>query len=309
MERITARGAAQTESEMQADLVTALSTIEKLEGRLAEAKRRNAALRILQGEELEAARSSVSDGQIRAEARLERIAAEISKRDDHVSVLEAEVATLSNELILSEEKLAAVVEKSRKRNGARVQPGQRYRTDSTPSDPLELASWLDSVERNVRPFRARRVSAGSTAAIERLQIDPGVAPDSASALASLIEQQPYRFLLDGYNIGGEIHAGEFATRVARDDVIRRAGRLARSTEAEVLVVFDGPDDEARSGFRSSGGAVVRFSRGVKADDVIAALVASDPARTVVITNDRELRDRCSVDGCVPIWSTAFLEWL
>jgi hypothetical protein len=309
MERLAARGAAQTESGTQADLMTAHSAIEKLERQLSEAKRRNAALRTQQTDDLHAARSSISDGQIRAEARLERLTSELSGKQHEVSALEAKVAKLSSELVSSEERLAAVVEKSRKRGDAGVQPGHQYRTDSTPSDPLELASWLDGVERKVRPFRERRISAGSTAAVEPLRIDPGVAPDSASALASLIEQQPLRFLLDGYNIGGEIHAGEFATRMARDDVIQRAGRLARSTEAEVLVVFDGPDDEGRSGFRSSGGVVVRFSRGVKADDVIAALVSSDPTRTVVVTNDRGLRDRCTVDGCVPIWSTAFLEWL
>jgi hypothetical protein len=309
MERISARGTAQAESEMRSDLTAAQSTIEKLEGQLAEAKRRNTNLASQHRRELDVSRSSVSDGQIRAAARLERMASEISEKQHEISALETEVSELSDKLASSEERLAGVVEKSRKRSEAGVPPGQRYRTDSTPSDPLELARWLDSVERRVRPFRPRRTLPGSIAAAEPLRIDPGVAPDSGSALASLLDQQPYRFLLDGYNIGGEIHAAEFATRMARDDVIRRAGRLARSTDAEVLVVFDGPDDEGRSGFRSSGGVIVRFSRGVKADDMIVALVASDPTRTVVVTNDRELRDRCTVDGCIPIWSTAFLEWV
>ena len=309
MEQITARGAAHTESDIQADLITARSTIEELEGQLVEAKRRNAALRAQQSEDLDAARSSVSAGQIRAAARVETMASEISQKQSEIAALETEVSELSDEVASSQETLAGVVEKSRKRIEAGGQPGRRYRSDSTPSDPLELARWLDSVERRVRPFRSKRMGSGSNADIGSMQIDPGIAPDSAAALASLIDQHPIRFLLDGYNIGGEIHPVEFATRMARDDVIQRAGRLARSTEAEVLVVFDGPDDEGRSGFRSSGGVVVRFSRGDQADDVIADLVASDPTRTVVITNDRELRDRCTVDGCIPIWSTAFLEWL
>jgi predicted RNA-binding protein with PIN domain len=124
-----------------------------------------------------------------------------------------------------------------------------------------------------------------------------------------LEQRPDRFILDGYNIAGEIHNAEFSTRSARDDVVHRAGRLARCTEAEVLVVFDGQDDQASSGFRTSEGVIVRFSRGEKADDVIVALVAGDAMRTVVVTNDRELRDRCTATDCVPIWSTAFVEWL
>jgi len=76
----------------------------------------------------------------------------------------------------------------------------------------------------------------------------------------------------------------------------------------VIVVFDGPDEDGRDGFRSSEGVSVRFSRGEEADDTIVDLVHTDPYRTVVVTNDRELRDRCSIDGCVPVWASAFVAW-
>jgi hypothetical protein len=235
--------------------------------------------------------------------------AEQSRTQKEVAALKLELVALSNEIDSSEERVASAVRRSRRRGEGGALSGQPHRIDPTPSDPLELAIWLDTLERNVRPFAERGTAAGSEALVEPLRVGPGVAPDSGSVLASLIAQRPRRFLLDGYNISGEIYADGFATRSARDDVVHRAGRLARSTQADVYVIFDGPDDEGRKGFRSSGGVIVRFSRGDKADDVIAALVASDPEGTVVITNDRDLRGRCTIEGCIPIWSTAFLEWL
>lgn len=309
MEHLVARASTATAQSVRSDLTDAKRRVGELESQLSEAKRRNAALLTQHAQDLESSRSSVSMGQRRAEARVEKMNVEQSETQEEVSALKLELAALSDELNSTEERLAAAVQRSRRRRDGGRSSRLPHRIDSTPSDPLELAIWLDSMERKVRSFAERGISAGFPTVAEPLRIDPGVAPDSGSALASLIAQRPRRFLLDGYNIGGEIHADGFATRSARDDVVHRAGRLARNTQADVYVIFDGPDDEGRKGFRSSGGVIVRFSRGDKADDMIAALVAADPAGTVVVTNDRDLRDRCAIDGCIPIWSTAFLDWL
>jgi len=308
MERIARRGDASREVAEQSDLVTANRRIADLDDRLAEARRRTAALRTRHVHELDAARSSVTDGQIRAKARIERLNTSVSEKQAEIDDLKDVIRRLSEDLAMTEGRLGAAIERSRRRNEAASRSAPESRSDATPSDPLEMARWIDRVEKNARPYRENGDTDADREALGKLSVEPGVAPDSGSALVSLIEQRPRRFILDGYNIGGEISAEGFSTRSARDDVIRRAGRLARSTEAEVLVVFDGPDDEGRAGFRSSAGVLVRFSRGEEADDVIAALAASDPNRTVVVTNDRDLRDRCTIDGCVPIWSTAFLEW-
>ena len=309
MERINVRASEAQETALRSELNSANRRIGDLESQLSEAKRRNSALLTQHGHDLDLARSSVSVGRRRAQARIESMAARISEGDAKISALEEELAARSKELASAEDRVVSSVGRARRKDEAGGQSSQPHPIDPTSSDPVELARWLDGVERVVRPFRERAVVAGAGVAAPPLRIEPGVAPDSESALTSLIAQRPDRFLLDGYNIGGEIYADAFSTRMARDEVILRAGQLARRTEAEILVIFDGPDDEGRSGFRSSSGVTVRFSRGVKADDVIAALVASHPERTVVVTNDRDLRDRCTVEGCIPIWSTAFLEWL
>ncbi len=306
---INERAVEMTNLEEQSDLREASREIEKLTGQLEEAHRRVVAARSAHERELEASRASVSDRQARLEARVETLGVEFSAKQEEVSILVAEVSALTSELASAEERVLRAVERSRKRGSVVARPARDVRPDSAPSDPVELARWLDSVERNIRPFRAVGFRGHRVEAVQPLQMEQGIAPDSGIAVSSLLKQRPDRFILDGYNIAGEIHNAEFSTRSARDDVVHRAGRLARCSEAEVLVVFDGQDDQASSGFRTSEGVTVRFSHGEKADDVIAALVAGDSMRTVVITNDRELRVRCTATDCVPIWSTALIEWL
>ncbi len=294
--------------EHDVDLATARDQIAALNDQLAESKRRFSALGSQHEKDLAEARSSVADGHLRAQARIRELDRMIGADRSEMDGMVEQICTLTEELAEMDGRLVASAERVRKRDGpmSRVSP---RRADETPSDPLELARWLDKVERRVRSFRDTHPVGVAGSAREPMTISRGIAPDSREALESLIAQGPARFILDGYNIGGEIDASNFSTRSARDEVIDRAGRLARGTDAEVLVVFDGPDDDERSGFMSSEGVSVRFSRGVKADDVIAGLVEADPDRVVVITNDRDLRGRCAADGCVPIWSTAFLNWL
>lgn len=306
--RIMERSSSSQELDAQTGIAEANRRASELRKQLAEAKRRVAALRTTHVAELEAARLSAAQGQVRAEDRIRKLSADLTEAQDEIVELLGEVDRLSGVLTSTESKLDAAVAKSRRRDQAGAASPHEPRVDATPSDPLELAQWLDSVERNIRPFRTSGRSAARFRTLDPLEIEPGIAPDSAEAVASLIGQAPDRFILDGYNIAGELYVDNFATRLARDDVIGRAGLLARNSAAEVVVVFDGPEEEGRSGFRSSTGVVVTFSRGGTADDVIAALVASQPERTVVVTNDRDLRSRCTVPGCIPIWSTAFLEW-
>lgn len=307
--KINDRAAEMVSLEEQSDMRDAGRKIEKLSGQLEEAHRRMAALRLAHHEELETSRASVSAKQARLESRVEMLGAEVLAKQDEISGLAVEVNALTAELASADERVRWAVARSRKRGSAGANPARDGRPDSAPSDPVAMARWLDSVERNIRPFRSSGLRGQGVADVRPFRVEQGIAPDSGMAVTSLLAQRPDRFILDGYNIAGEIYDAEFSTRSARDDVVHRAGKLARCSEAEVLVVFDGQDDHSSSGFRTSEGVVVRFSRGENADDVIAALVAGDSVRTVVITNDRELRDRCTATDCVPIWSTAFVEWL
>lgn len=305
---IAERASASREEDEAAALAVAQSRIATLEDQITTSKKRTAELRTTHKKDLDEARLTVSEGRERAEARITNLQHQLDLSQTEIDTLAERVKQLSEELHESETRRGSITARQRRRDNATASdPGPR--SDATPSDPVELARWLDAVERRIRPFRAHGRRDPSGADYVPLAIDKGVSPDSGVVLDVLIAQKPSRFILDGYNIGGEIDATGFSTRRARDDVVARAGRLARKAASDVLVVFDGPDDDGRSGFRTADGVAVTFSKGIKADDVIVDLVYDGPAGTVVITNDRDLRTRCTVPGCVPIWSTAFLEWL
>lgn len=222
---------------------------------------------------------------------------------------EARISDLETELEIRRKKTESHEGKREKRSSesaaARaVTPGGWSR-----SDPLDLARRLDVFERTIRPYRPKSGRRDEVPTDAVLSIPYGIAPDSPDALASLIAQSPRRIIIDGYNVSGELHGEKFSTREAREEVLRHAGSLARRTRGEVLVVFDGPATVDETSFRTESGVNVSFSRGTEADDVIESLVMESPERTVVVTNDNLLRERCTVDGCVPIWSTALLQYL
>ncbi|GMQ93111.1 MAG: hypothetical protein BMS9Abin12_0588 [Acidimicrobiia bacterium] len=306
----TIAGRVHRENELAADndLVSANQQIAILNDQLAEAKRRLADTRSEHTRELRETRKSLSDGQKRIKARNGELREIVEVQRSEIRSLTEKVAGLHSDVSEIGTRLEAATVRVRRRSEANISNGRALRADTTPADPLEFARWLDVIERNARPFRARSGVEHVPAESLPLRVPPGVAPDSGPALASLIEQSPTRIVIDGYNVAGAIHGERFSTRDARDDVVGRAGRLARSTTAEILVVFDGPDADGSTGFQSTAGVSVRFSRGDEADDVIADLVRTERGRTIVITNDRELRDRCTIEGCVPVWATAFVEW-
>lgn len=288
-------------------LLRAERRVVALSEQLVDAKNRVLEVRESHAAELRRTRDFGEKARRRADERNRDLSMTVSRRDDRIAELEAVVLGLERDVLDVEAKARRRDERARRQATALEATSQlATRQDTSPSDPLAFAEWLDAAERTSRPFRRRVVSGSEPTTLPSLRVPHGVVPDSREALASLIEQNPRRVVIDGYNVAGVIHGAGFSTRDARDDVIRRASQLARKTPAEIVVVFDGSDDEGRAGFRSPDGVTVRFSRGETADDAIVELVRADPSRTVVVTNDQEVWARCAFDGCVTIWSTAFI---
>lgn len=137
-------------------------------------------------------------------------------------------------------------------------------------------------------------------------LPPGVRPDSADAVDKVLEHRgPKHIVVDGYNVGLALAAGKAADVRARlDPVLARMRTVARPPRS-VTVVYD----SSREGSRVSGigGVVVTFAPpGTSADDVIVRLAAV--AGTVVISNDREVRERATRAGALALWSEALVAW-
>jgi len=284
--------------------------ITALEGQLLEAKRR---LR----KEREAHTAIIKGLSIRDDERREslvRSAKAASGAKDiaqaEIVTLEGSVASLRAQLAEAHERLRRGSDREKRKSAVLVEPKGDQRP-LLPSDPVALAVWLDTVERIQRPYRVADGDESVAAHVESLEVPVGISPDDRNAISSLIAQRPRTIVIDGYNVAGLLSSGPIASASNRAAVISKADRLASVSGSSVIVVFDaqGSDaDDPRPQFRSPGGVDVRFSVMESADDQIVDIILSDPERSVVVTNDRELRERCLADGCVPVWSTAFVDW-
>lgn len=234
-------------------------------------------------------------------------------RDDaetHIDELEDVVASLRAQLADADERLRRGTDREKRKSAASIAP----RTDERPllpTDPVALAVWLDTVERIQRPYRLADRGESGSGLVEPLEVPDGISPDDRNAVLALIEQRPEMIVIDGYNVAGLLSTGPVASASNRVTVISRADRLAAVSGSNVIVVFDAQGagaHDTRSHFVSSGGVDVRFSTTESADDHIVDIILSGPKRSVVVTNDRELRERCLIDGCVPVWATAFVDW-
>ena len=167
----------------------------------------------------------------------------------------------------------------------------------------ELARTLDSVvAAAVRVTPDDEVVRG----VASLRLPGGVRPDTAEAVDLVLDHRgPMHLVVDGYNVGLALAAGEAAEVRARlAPVLGRIRTIARPPRS-VTVVYD----SSREGSRIKGvaGVAVRFAPpGTTADDVIVGL-ASVPG-TVVISNDREVRERAERAGALALWAEALVAW-
>lgn len=308
---ITHDVASTSAEQVREELERSTRRVANLERQLKKAKSRMVDERGAHVEELDRFRQSEAGKHRRTVDRNSQLRSQIQNLESSIADFEARVSNLEEAVAAGEEQLRTSAAKLARKKLMPSTSTRRAAAESglSPSDPLELARLLDRIDRTNRPYRSASGGFVLVSQVAALSIPLGISPDSPAALGALIEQVPARIIIDGYNVSGEMHGREFSTRESRDVVVHQAERLRRRTSAEVILVFDGPDTSELSGFRSGGGVSVLFSTGEEADDVIEALVLEEPERTVVVTNDALLRQRCSVEGCVPIWSTALISYL
>lgn len=133
---------------------------------------------------------------------------------------------------------------------------------------------------------------------------PSLRPDAAEAVDWMRGVADIDVVIDGYNLG--FHVGDLDPSRARLRVAEIVGRLMAGTDLRVTVVFDSELDDQEAEPVPGPGRVL-FSEGRSADDVVVDL-AGALERVVVVSNDREVRERAERTGAVVIWSTALAEW-
>ena len=118
-------------------------------------------------------------------------------------------------------------------------------------------------------------------------------------------------MIDGHNLLGALDPSTMATSRARRNLIVALGRLVRHLgSSSVEIVFDSGLRDGRAVSRSDDGVVVRFApEELIADDVIVQLAEEHGDATVVISDDREVRERSGRYGSTVLWAGALADWL
>lgn len=243
--------------------------------------------------------------------------AECDRADSRVVGLRAEVEEAHEER-REAERIAAVHSeqiRSAKREVAELRRSlEAGVSESFPRRPIEIARWLDRAAGTLTPFR----EAGAPAPEgdghnenDRPAIPAGVAPDSAASIEALVGLDGVAILIDGHNLLGVLDASTMATGRARRELITALGKLKRHVgDATIEVVFDSGLADGRPTTLTESGVVVRFADAeVIADDVLVDLAADCGSAAIVISDDREVRDRSAHYGATVLWAKALAAWL
>lgn len=187
-------------------------------------------------------------------------------------------------------------------------------SESIPREPLEIARWLDRAVGTLAPFReadAVLPDAGRYMGDAESAIPAGVAPDSAASIEALSGLDGVTVLIDGHNLLGVLDASTMATPRARRELITGLGKLDRHLgDSGIEIVFDSDLADGRPITVTESGIVVRFAEAeVIADDVVVELAAEYGAAAIVISDDREVRDRSTRHGSTVLWAKALAAWL
>ena len=291
---------------LQTDLDRAAQTIQTLESQIVEAKSRLTDASKQHREEL----AKHDDAAAISRVSLDKAVAGLNSRVEHLEAAQDTHAGVVRQLDAEIDDLTDKLDRStaRARKKARTDHVRVRQLIAPPSDPLEFAGWLDTVEKQQRSFRESRGNDADTAPHEPpLRVPGGLQPDSRAALSAVIDQRPDVVYIDGYNVGAML-TDHIGTAKSRTMVVSIADRLASAARGRVVVVFDAVGMEGRKRVPSPGRAEIRFSLTQIADDEIVEMIRANPSRAVVITSDRELSERCAAEGCATVWSEALVQW-
>ena len=254
-------------------------------------------------EPLRSAAASARAERDRAEADLAAI------REDAAAVTAERIEAEEAAAVLSEELRAARRTAAQIRRSADAGP-----SESLPREPIDVARWLDRASASLAPFRdavSDAIPADHAPEAGRVLVPSGVRPDSVAAIDALAGVDGITVLIDGHNVLGVLDSSTMATGRARRGLVANLGRLTRHLgDSAIEIVFDSDLEEGRPSTVSATGIVVRFAQGdLIADDVIVERAGHLRQAAVVVSDDREVRERCTGYGATVLWSQALVAWL
>lgn len=225
----------------------------------------------------------------------------IARLESEVGDRTFEVTRVRAELDEADERIGVLRAKASRAPGS-AREGQETPRGFGRGRPVETARLLDELVETMRPQPG---SIEVAAEVPPLSLPPGIRPDSDEAI-DWIRTVERRVLLvvDGHNVAHDLEPDP--RRPARDRIVSEVARLRRLSDGPVsaIVFFDtGAEAETHSNF----GVAVRYVE--NADSAIEAVVAAADVDCIVISTDKEVRDRTAVHGALTLWGTALSDWI
>jgi hypothetical protein len=246
-----------------------------------------------------------------AEQRATSLTAELAARDERLTVLQRELAT-------TEEATRAAVARAERRSAGRVseletalaherREHERLRREAERDRELLEVSRAEvavlRAEVADHAFAAARHPARAVGATRPVGLPEGLHPDTTESARWLLDRVEL-VIVDGYNVTKNAFP-EHDLETQRRMLLDRLRPLVSQGRGVPLVIFDG--DRPRGSSTRAHGLEVRFSGGgVIADDEIVFAVAATAVPVLVVTDDRELRDRVAAQGADVVGALVFL---
>lgn len=264
-----------------------------------------------------AARAAIDDRLEPLRAAAASVRAERDRAEADLATIRRTAAEATAERLGAEKTAAVLSEELRaaRRTAAQIRRSADAGTsESLPRAPIDIARWLDRASASLAPFRdpgSDATPADRAPDTGRVLVPSGIRPDSAAAIDALAGVDGVTVLIDGHNVLGVVDPSTMATGRARRGLVANLGRLTRHLgDSAIEIVFDSDLEEGRPQTVSATGIVVRFAQGdLIADDVIVERAGHLRQTAVVVSDDREVRDRCAGYGATVLWSQALVAWL
>lgn len=252
-----------------------------------------------------------------AEARASAAEARAAASDAAAAQVDARSEAIEARLRGSEDELAQAVARAERRTGARIADLEA----ALATTRAELERVTRRADKDAAALVALRAqNAELTAHLEALQhleardasddidarplrLPEDVHPETTEAARWLLGAARTLFV-DGYNVSLTLRPGQ-QLEAQRRWLIDRLRPLAAQGSIVPVVVFDG--DQSTPSATTSAGVEVRFTpASLTADDDIVFSVTVTDGSVLVVTDDRELRERVAAEGANVVGGRAFL---
>ena len=227
--------------------------------------------------------------------------------------LESSLSAEVEDRVEAEAMIARLRSRLRRVARGRRRPGENAgAASSLGGDPTATARTLDLMAA-AAPHRMEQTGLEEEAVVGTgaLELPPGVRPDAREAVDWIGSiEDPLTLIVDGYNVLYKVDPARTTGRY-RDALAQQMVRFRRGAgTARVVVVYDSDLPGDREGRILPGGIEVHFAdEDLLADDEIVDLAAAARGSAVVITSDRELRERSEAVGALTLWSEALVGWM